>query len=65
MGTPLGLRPKQEKAQATALMGTAQLKTAIRALKGALEGRERAQMKTARLQIKRMKRRLRKLREAS
>ena len=61
----LGLRPKEEKAQATAAMGTGQLKTAIRALKGALEGRERAQMKTARLQIKRMKRRLRKLREAS
>ena len=63
----LGLRPKEEKAQATATMGTGQLKTAIRALKGVLEGegRERTQMKTARLQIKRMKRRLRKLREAS
>jgi hypothetical protein len=46
-------------------MGTGQLKIAIRALKGSREGRERAQMKTARLQIKRMKRRLRKLREAS
>ena len=61
----LGLRPKEEKAQATATMGTGQLKTAIRALKGSREGRERAQLKTARLQIKRMKRRLRKLREAS
>jgi hypothetical protein len=62
----LGLRPKEEKAQATATMGTGQLKTAIRALKdGVLEGRERAQMKAARLQIKRMKRRLRKLRKAS
>jgi hypothetical protein len=66
----LGLRPKEEKTQqATAAMGSGQLKTAIRVLKGerktALEGRERARLKTVRLQIKRMKRRLRKLREAS
>jgi hypothetical protein len=61
----LGVRPKEEKAQATATMGTGQLKTAIRALKGARESQDRAQMKTARLRIKRMKRRLRKLRAAS
>jgi len=66
----LGLRPKVEKTrQATAAMGSGQLKTAIRVLKGerkaALEGRERGKLKTVRLQVKRMKRRLRKLREAS
>ena len=61
----LGLRPKEEKAQATAAMGAGQLKSAIRALQGTLEGGERAQRKTARLQIKRMKRRLRRLRKAS
>ncbi len=61
----LGLRPKEEKTQATAAMGTGQLKTAIRALKRMREGREGAEMKAARLQIKRMKRRLRKLRKAS
>jgi len=33
--------------------------------KAALEGRERGKLKTVRLQVKRMKRRLRKLREAS
>ena len=50
-------------------MGTGQLKVAIRALKEerkvALEGRERPKLMTVRLRIKRMKRRLRKLREAS
>ena len=65
----LGLRPKEEKTQATIAMGSGQLKTAIRGLKGerkaALEGRERAKLKTVRLHVKRMKRRLRKLREAS
>jgi hypothetical protein len=65
----LGLRPKEEKVQATAAMGVGQLKTAIRVLRGerkaALEGGERPKLQTARLQIKRMKRRLRKLREAS
>jgi excinuclease UvrABC ATPase subunit len=65
-----GLRPKEErKAQATATMGAAQLKTAIRTLKGvrktALEAKDRAGLKATRLHIKRMKRRLRKLREAS
>jgi Rho termination factor, N-terminal domain len=65
----LGLRPKEERSQATATMGTGQLKVAIRALKEerkvALEGRERPKLMTVRLRIKRMKRRLRKLREAS
>ena len=61
----LGLRPKEERVQATAAMGVSQLKSGIRTLKGTMESRDRAQLKTARLQIKRMKRRLRKLREAS
>lgn len=65
----LGLRPKEEKPQATADMGASQLKAAIRALKktrdAALSGKDRTGVATARLQIKRMKRRLRKLREAS
>jgi hypothetical protein len=61
----LGLRPKEERVQATAAMGAGQLKRAIRVMKGTMESRERAQLKTARLQIKRMKRRLRKLRKAS
>jgi len=65
-----GLRPKEERqAQATATMGKAQLKTSIRALKGtrraALEAKDGAGLQGARLQIKRMKRRLRKLKEAS
>lgn len=65
-----GLRPKEERqAQATATMGKAQLKTSIRALKGtrkaALDEKDRARWLGARLQIKRMKRRLRKLKEAS
>jgi hypothetical protein len=65
-----GLRPKEERhTQATATMGAVQLKTSIRALKGtrkaALEAKDRAGLLGARLQIKRMKRRLRKLREAS
>jgi hypothetical protein len=65
----LGLRPKAEGAQATASMGVTQLKAAIQALKrtrdAALQGKDRQSLATARLQIKRMKRRLRKLREAS
>jgi len=65
-----GLRPKEERqAQATDKMGAGQLKTAIQALKGprkaALEAKDRAGLQATRLQIKRMKRRLRKLREAS
>ena len=67
----LGLRPKEDKErkQATAVMGVGQLKSAIRALKGArgvaLEAKNRSAVKATRLQTKRMKRRLRKLREAS
>lgn len=65
----LGLRPKEEKSQATADMGVTQLKAAIRTLKkgrdAALAGKDRGGLAAARLQIKRMKRRLRKLREAS
>jgi hypothetical protein len=65
----LGLRPKEEKRQATADMGISQLRAGIRALRksrdAALEGKDRAGVAAARLQIKRMKRRLRKLREAS
>ncbi len=65
----LGLRPKEEKQQATADMGVTQLKAAIRTLKktrdAALTGKDLASLAAARLQIKRMKRRLRKLREAS
>jgi hypothetical protein len=65
-----GLRPKEEgKTQATATMGTGQLKSAIRAMKRtrttALEARDRTTLQATRLQMKRMKRRLRKLREAS
>jgi len=66
----LGLRPKSEqRQQATSAMGAGQLKTAIRALKTArktaIEPTDAAARKIARLQVKRMKRRLRKLREAS
>ncbi len=65
----LGLRPKEEKGQATASMGTAQLKAAIRALKSdrdaAAQAKDRTGAGVARHRIKRMKRRLRKLREAS
>ena len=65
----LGLRPKEERTTATAAMGKTQLKAAIRGLKGtrraALDGKDRTGLATARLQIKRMKRRLRKLRKAS
>jgi len=65
-----GLRPKEDRqGQATATMGAGQLKTGIRALKGtrkaALEAKDRAGLRATRLQIRRMKRRLRKLREAS
>ncbi len=65
-----GLRPKEEsKTQATAKMGAGQLKGAIRTLKGtrgaAVAAKDRAGLREARVQIKRMKRRLRKLREAS
>jgi len=65
----LGLRPKEEKTQATATMDVAQLKTAIRTLKQerdtALQGKDSAGVGRARLRIKRMKRQMRKLREAS
>lgn len=65
----LGLRPKEEKQQATAHMGVVQLKAGIRSLKkirdSALQGKDRASLAAARQQIKRMKRRLRRLREAS
>jgi hypothetical protein len=66
----LGLRPKQhERQQATSAMGAGQLKTAIRDLtasrNAAVEQKNSAALKLARLQVKRMKRRLRKLREAS
>ena len=65
----LGLRPKEEGRQATGPMGVTQLKAAIRALKktrdAALQGKDRESLETVRLQIKWMKRRLRKLREAS
>ena len=65
----LGLRPKEEPRQATADMGVTQLKAGIRALKktrdSALQGKDLAGLAAARQQIKRMKRRLRKLREAS
>ena len=65
----LGLRPKEEGKQATASMGVIQLRAAIRGLKKtrdtALQGKDRAGLTGARQQIKRMKRRLRKLRVAS
>jgi hypothetical protein len=65
----LGLRPKEEKQTATAAMGKAQLKAAIRGLKqsrdSALQAKDSTGLAAARLQIKRMKRQLRKLREAS
>lgn len=65
----LGLRPKEEKSQATATMDITQLKTTIRTLKKerdtALQGKDNAGAGKARLRIKRMKRQLRKLREAS
>jgi hypothetical protein len=55
----LGLRPKEEKGQATASMGAVQLKAAIR------KSKDHSNVGAARLQIKRMKRRQRKLRKAS
>ncbi|HYL80879.1 MAG TPA: hypothetical protein VEU07_08700 [Candidatus Acidoferrum sp.] len=65
----LGLRPKEERQQATASMDLVQLKTAIRALKqerdAALQGKDSAGLGRSRLRIKRMKRQMRKLREAS
>jgi len=65
----LGLRPKEDRRQATADMGVTQLKATIRTLKktrdSALETKDGGSLKTARQRIKRMKRRLRKLREAS
>ena len=65
----LGLRPKEEGKQATGSMGVIQLRAAIRRLKKtrdtALLGKDRAGLMVARQQIKRMKRRLRRLREAS
>lgn len=64
-----GLRPKEEKpALATARMGATQLKAGIRTLKrerrDALGTRDAAALRQKRLEIKRMKRRLRKLRNA-
>jgi hypothetical protein len=65
----LGLHPKEEERRATADMGATQLKAGIRTLKqtrdSALQAKDRAGLATARLKIKRMKRRLRKLREVS
>ena len=66
----LGLHPKSEqRQQATSAMGAGQIKTAIRDLKitrkTAIEHKDAAALKIARLQVKRMKRRLRTLREAS
>jgi hypothetical protein len=65
----LGLRPKEEKHPATAAMGKAQLKAGIRSLKldrnSALQAKDHAKLAASRLQIKKMKRRLRKLRKAS
>jgi hypothetical protein len=65
----LGLRPKEEKHQATAAMGKTQLKAGIRGLKqsrdSALQAKDYATLAATRLQIKKMKRRLRRLREAS
>jgi hypothetical protein len=65
----LGLRPKEEERRATADMGATQLKAGIRGLKqargSALQAKDRAGLAAARLQIKRMKRRLRRLREVS
>jgi hypothetical protein len=65
----LGLRPKEERQSATAVMGKVQLKAAIRGLKqardAALQGKDYSGLGEARLRIKRMKRRLRKLRVAS
>jgi hypothetical protein len=65
-----GIRPREESARpATASMGVAQLKAAIRRLKGerdaALEKKDPAARGSVRLRIKRMKRRLRKLRQSS
>jgi hypothetical protein len=64
----LGLRPKAEKAQAAAAMDKGQLKGVLRGLKSrrttALEGKDRQAMKATRLQMKRMKRALRKLQAA-
>lgn len=65
----LGLRPKEDRRQARAGMGVTQLKATIRTLKktrdSALEAKDGGSLKTARQRIKKMKRRLRKLREAS
>jgi len=65
----LGLRPREEARAATADMGVTQLKAAIRTLKtsrdAALQTKDGSSLAQARAQIKRMKRRLRKLREAS
>ena len=65
-----GLRPKEEsKTQATSAMGVGQLKAEIRKAKEkrdtALGKKDGATAGQTRLQIKRMKRRLRRLREAA
>jgi hypothetical protein len=65
----LGLRPKEQKSQATASMGKEQLKASIARLKqakgAALAGKDGTLLRRTRLEIKRMKRRLRSLGEAS
>ena len=65
----LGLRPKDDRTQATANMGATQLKSGIRTLKqerqAALAAKDATALQRKRLEIKRMKRRLRKLRGAS
>lgn len=65
----LGLRPKEAGEAVRKEPGVAELKARIRALKAhrdkALEAKDRAGLAQARAQIKRMKRRVRKLRAAS
>jgi hypothetical protein len=65
----LGLRPKEAEQPATVAMGRSQLKAAIRSLKqtrdSALQAKDSVALAAARLKIKRMKRHIRKLREAS
>jgi len=65
----LGLRPKESKGLATAQMGKGQLKQSIQRLKqeqgAALVAKDVALLRRKRLEIKRMKRRLRSLGAAS
>ncbi len=64
-----GLRPKEEKAQVRAAAGMAALKAQIRGLKAdrgkALVAKDRQGLRTTRAQIKRIKRKMRRLKEAS